>query len=421
MKATGVAALGVVALSVAAASQSRVSITRPLPWSGHGVWLEADLHTHTRFSDGAHTVEDVVAAASRNHCDVVAITDHTDAELKAATPDYVEAIQAARMKHPDLTVITGVEWNVPPGKGAEHATVLFPAAEEDVGTLMTFKQRFDDWGRKGENPELARQGLLALRAMAAAPIVLFNHPSRKPGSDSAPRLTFPPLARLAPDVLIGIEGAPGHQRSRQIGAYPPDSPTMDRWDPIVAATGGTWDDWLETGLDVWAAIASSDFHTEADDFWPCEFSATWIYAPDRTIDGVIKALHAGAFFAEHGHIVTKADLQVRAEGWGRPIVPGEAAAVPSQAKATVSLQLSVPERDFAKRENHIDLVEVIGISKDGARLIASGAPDLGGVVTTTVVIPASGMVVRARGRRLIAGGPALWFYTNPIRLVAPAR
>src|SRR4051794_19680166 len=69
---------------------------RKIPWSGGGIWLSADLHTHTKFSDGAHSVADVVAAAAKNACDVVAITDHTDAELKAATAEYVESIRAAR-------------------------------------------------------------------------------------------------------------------------------------------------------------------------------------------------------------------------------------------------------------------------------------------------------------------------------------
>jgi hypothetical protein len=424
MKAIGWAAFGVSAVAVTVGSQPRASsITRPISWVTRGVWLQADLHTHTRFSDGSHSVEEVVATAARNHCDVIAITDHTDAELKAATPEYIEAIHEARAKHPDVTIITGIEWNVPPGKGAEHATVLFPAAREDINKLMTFKERFDDWDKKGENPELARQGLLALRPLgtAVAPIALFNHPSRKPNSDSAPRLTFPSLVRLAPEVLIGIEGAPGHQRSRQIGAYPSDGPTVDRWDPMVAATGGAWDEWLGAGLDAWAAIAGSDFHAEADDFWPCEFAGTWIYAPDRTIDGVIRALHAGAFFAEHGHIINRAELQVQIDGGERPIVAGETAAVRGQTKATVTLRLSVPERDFARRANHVDLVELIGISNEGARVIGSGAPDAGGAFETTVVVPAGGIVLRARGRRLITGGPALWFYTNPIRLTPPAR
>ena len=60
----------------------RADRSTSIPWAGRGVWLETELHTHTRFTDGGHTVEDVVAAAARNGCDVVAITDHGDGDLK---------------------------------------------------------------------------------------------------------------------------------------------------------------------------------------------------------------------------------------------------------------------------------------------------------------------------------------------------
>jgi hypothetical protein len=39
-------------------------------------------------------------------------------------------------------------------------------------------------------------------------------------------------------------------------------------------------------------------------------------------------------------------------------------------------------------------------------------------VTERITVPADGIVVRARGRRVISGGPDLMFYTNPIRIIA---
>src|SRR5262245_20901769 len=351
--------------------QTAARIVKGVDWSGRGVWLKADLHTHTRFSDGARTVDDIVAAAARHGCDVVAITDHTDPELKAATPAYLEAIRAAQARTPEVTVITGVESNVPPGKGQEHATVLFPTNVANLETLAAFKERFDDWRREGENVERAREALVWLAGQDPAPImpiVMFNHPGRLPDSTSAPRQTFDALKRMAPSILIGMEGAPGHQRTVPLGSYK-SAPPVDRWDPLVAEIGGAWDQWLRAGLDVWAAMASSDFHDEQGDFAPCEFANTWVHAPDRTVDGVIRALRAGRFFGEHGHIVTNVELEARLDGLDRPVLAGETLAAAPGANVTLTLQLKVGDHDYLGRQNHIDTVELIGISDQGAQVM----------------------------------------------------
>ena len=186
-----------------------------VPWYGQGVWLRADFHTHTQFTDGAHPVETVVAAAASHGCDVVAITDHSDRNLNGGTPEFVDAIRAARARHPDITVITGMEWNVPPGKGNEHATILFPSSSEGADVLGRFKSRFDDQRRNDPPAEPAQIGLASLMptgGQTLAPVVFFTHPSRIPDSPSAPRTTFEALEQDAPSILIGIEGGPGHQR-----------------------------------------------------------------------------------------------------------------------------------------------------------------------------------------------------------------
>ena len=333
---------------------------------------------------------------------------------RAVLPEYTEAIRNARAQNPGITILTGMEWNVPPGKGQEHATILFPTSMESSETLMLFKERFDDENKEGENPELAVQGLGALapkdRSMVA-PIVFFNHPSRVPKSTSSPVLTFEGLKKAAPSLLIGFEGAPGHQRGT-----PPGAPLIDRWDPLAAEVDGVWDQWLRKGLMVWAAVANSDFHHEHDDFWPCEFSTTWVYAPDRTIEGVIQALRAGSFFAEHGHIASEVELLARFDGQPAPVRVGETVVANAGMKATVSLQMKIPPIDYAGRENHIDTVELIGITAAKTSVLFSGAPAITEAFRTTIAVPPGGIVLRARGRRKMNGEPALMFYTNPIRI-----
>ena len=107
---------------------------REIPWAGKGMWLKAETHVHTQFSDGG-PLDAVVDQAVTHGCDVLAITDHTDGGLKAATPEYHAAIAAARARAPQMLVLTGIEWNVPPGKGQDHAVVLFPPELDDAAIL----------------------------------------------------------------------------------------------------------------------------------------------------------------------------------------------------------------------------------------------------------------------------------------------
>ncbi len=392
---------------------------RGVEWAGKGVWLRAELHTHTRFSDGGHTVDEIAAAAVRHGCDVVAITDHTDGNLKAATPEYFTAIRDARLKYPSLTIVTGIEWNPPPGKGQEHANVFFPSGLEAQDRLAQFKERFDDYDKKGENPELALDALRWLDELAPkglAPAVTLNHPSRRPHSTSAPRLTFEGLHRAAPRVVIGFEGGPGHQRQDPLGAYPAGT-LVDRWDPFVAEVGGQWDQWLARGLDVWGASATADFHSEGNgDFWPCEFASTRLYAPDASVDGVIRALHAGSYFGEHGHIVDTVDLRVAAPGLAAPVIPGQRATVRQGTEITASLSLEIPERDYMRRSNRVTQVELIGIADGKATVLFEGEPASPDAFSVPISVPPGGIVLRARGRRTVVGQPALTFYTNPIRI-----
>jgi hypothetical protein len=292
--------------------------------------------------------------------------------------------------------------------------------------LASFKDRYDDYHRNGGKAGLAFEALASLTrlsdlpAQPVLPVVFVNHPGRNYSSASAPPVTFESLKKAEPSIVLGLEGAPGHQRGTPIGAYPADVRLIDRWDPLAAGIDGMWDQWLRKGLDVWAAIANSDFHNERDDFWPCEFAATWLYAPDRTVDGVIRALRAGSFFAEHGHIVSEVELLVRLDDQARAIVPGETVSTRAGAHATVSLQMKVPPADYLGRTNRIDTVELIGISATRTDVIFSGVPGDVDAFKTVVTIPDGGIVLRARGRRSSSGEPGLMFYTNPIRLSAPS-
>ena len=393
-------------------------------WHDTGVWLAADLHTHTRFSDGAHTPQEVAAKAAEYGCDVLAITDHTDRNLNAATPEYHAAIADAKARTPDLVLLTGLEWNVPPGRGDDHATVLLPAARQNDDRWATeFKRKFDDLDSQNDTRHLLADGFGWLGARASGesgdlPLVFLNHPARRARDVDAVARQLASLAREGGAVFAGVEGAPGHQRATPLGAYSRSLQPEDRWDPAVGPPGAAWDQQLAGGRALWGALASSDFHSESNgDYWPCQFSVTWVYAPERSVDGVLRALRAGTFAAVHSGVTREVRLRLEAAALPRPAVAGETIRL-DEGTALIELHANVPTYDRTGQPNRIDLVEFIGITGSGASVIHTSVPNREGKVRFEHAIPAGGFAVRARGRRIV-DGPDLLFYTNPI-IVQPS-
>jgi len=392
---------------------------REIPWAGKGIWLKAETHVHSSFSDGGHSVDELVDRAVANGCDVLAITDHTDSGLNAATPEYHAALAAGRKRQPGLVLLTGFEWNVPPGKGQDHAVLLVPPGLDGTEVWSDFKRRFDDLDKEGENPELAVAAFEWMRALSAEekagpPVMFLDHPSRRAASVDvvAKQLEF--LYGAGKGIFVGVEGAPGHQKATPLGAYGGAMKPEDRWDPSIATPGAAWDRQLAAGRSLTGALATSDFHGEANgDYWPCQFSATWVYAPERSAVGVIQALRAGSFVGVHGGIARDVQLTLTAEGLPRAAVAGESVRLRAGTPVTIEVRAAVPETDWEGMSNRLDLVELIGAETGGTAVLNSG-PLVDGVLRHQLTVPAGGLAVRARGRRLVEDQPDLLFYTNAI-------
>ena len=330
----------------------RAHFVHQIEWLDHGQWLKADLHAHTTFSDGGYTVAEVVDKAAEFGCQVVAITDHADRNLTAATQPYFAEIDAARKSHPELIVLAGLEWNVPPFGGDQHANVFLATEEREGPLLAQFKESFDELGRDDTGPELADQALRWLGENGAAdgllPVVIYNHPSRKRQSSTDIVAEMVHLRERTP-LVVGLEGGPGHQRNTPLGSYLRTQPLIDRWDPAVAHVGDAWDQLLARGIDLGGAIAESDFHTDnpesLHDYWPGEFAETWLYVGEKSRRGVLQALHEGTYFGVHGQIARAAEIRVFADGLPRPAQAGEHIAVPAQSEIQVRISCQVPAVD----------------------------------------------------------------------------
>jgi hypothetical protein len=415
-------ALALCAVAVMLWHRSRPRFEHQVAWAADGVWLKADTHVHTLFSDGGHSVDEVADRAVANGCDVLAVTDHTDSGLKAATPDYHAALEATRARLSNLVLLTGFEWNVPPGKGQDHAVVLVPPGLDGEEVWSDFKRRYDDLDKEGENPELAADAFAWMRSLSAEekagpPVVFLNHPSRKAPSSEAVSKQLEFLSTIGEGPFVGVEGAPGHQKATPLGAYGGALTPDDRWDPSVAPPGKAWDRQLAAGARTSGVLATSDFHSESNgDYWPCEFSATWLYAPERSAVGALRALRAGSFVGVHGGVTKGVQLSLEADGLDRPAVAGEAVRLPAGSMATIVLRAEVPATDWAGQPNRIDTVELIGVSRNGSTVLKAGSLDHQGAFRFALPIPQDGIAVRARGRRIVDDGPDLLFYTNAIRV-----
>lgn len=113
----------------------------------------ADLHTHTKASDGLLTPTELVDAAAARGVQVLAITDHD------STEGVAEAL-AASSSHPGFTVIPGVEMSTDVPHGEIHVVGFFVDHASDWFQQLLSKLRESRVGRAEKMVEkLANLGI----------------------------------------------------------------------------------------------------------------------------------------------------------------------------------------------------------------------------------------------------------------------
>jgi len=408
--------LAAISLAILVASCSRApdaAFVVSVPWGLMGRTVVIDTHTHTHFSDGARSPEELALMAAENGCDAIAITDHSDPALRAATPEYFEAIDRARERVPSLLIFAGVEWNIPPYAKREHVNVLLdPTLERKV--LPTFKERFEGTTATASD---ALEWLAAQAGRRESVALIYNHPSRL---DPDERENLEDLKRwqATGSLFIGFEGGPGHQKVPSPGDYKGVRRTESRWDPVVADVGGTWDALLDAGHIVWGALAVSDYHNDQLDFAPCEFARTKMRVPQLDHQGILAGLRSGSFWGAHGRIVDDLAFVAVHPDLGVPGSPGEIIGLSGRTMPVLRVKI---QRGPDTRARPLR-VEIIGngISGKPERAAARDLPpgeDVFDWQPTRVIAGADGKSAyfRVRVMTLEDNQNVLVAYSNPIR------
>jgi hypothetical protein len=336
-------------------------------------WLAGDHHVHTEHSvewdkhvdppapilrgDARYPIETQARMAHRFGLDWIVIADHGGPNHSAYARTVAwPALRKAREAVPDILQFDGIELDVP---AAKHATVIMPHGPEEAVELEEFERRA---ARKNTFPEDASRDTEAfmLKALDYAahmthpPLIIVNHPGRSAPALGSYGLVSPRELRnwqdAAPDIVIGMEGAPGHQamalnagsdpgRERWRGDYD-RFPTMGGFDQMTARIGGVWDSMLGEGRRWWVT-ASSDSHLhvtdDGGDFWPGEYSKTYTYARKDYAD-VFDALRNGRVFVATGDLISQLYLSLSVDGGLDTAAMGGTLHVRRDAKVRVTVR-----------------------------------------------------------------------------------
>ncbi|WP_149196311.1 hypothetical protein [Luteimonas suaedae] len=380
-------------------------------------------------------------------------TDHGGPGHSAVTRDHAwPALQQARRAVPALIQFNGMEFDVP---GGEHASLIIAPGPEERDQLVAIER---EYGRaeplepgSRDDGQLMLDALAHMRTLPAPPLVLINHPSRSATGIGRWGAVEPAELRAwhdaAPRVLVGMEGAPGHQAaSVQRGLYRnAAAPTFGGFDQMTAQVGGVWDAMLAEGRRFWIT-ATSDSHVNlrdgGRDFDPGQYSRTYVWARHEAGD-ILDGMRAGRMFAVTGDLIDALELTVQAAG-----EPGGAAAMggtlvmPAAATMRVALKVRQPARPNFNGQrptlDHIELIVGSGGDHGEPRMeVRRFGPDdwkregRWRSLSWELPVPRNGGFVRARGTNTAEAAPLadvpgedpwqdLWFYSNPVFVeVAP--
>ncbi|MHC5908043.1 PHP domain-containing protein [Streptomyces sp. S6] len=402
---------------------------------GHGVggedprlaYLVGDHHVHSVYShDAKYTFSQLASKAAEFGLDWMVFTEHSNfghADFGAAL-EHGEILKA-RKENPRQLIFQGLEWYIP---AAEHCTVFTPPGPNEVDVLTQFERAFDGKllsytdGAPG-NPNTARNEAHAVKAVKWLAeqrrcgkvddvLVLANHPLRL-GIDSPHELRA--WRDAAPEIMIGMEGAPGAQGAaipgwrgansirgeyenspsvNSFAGYPKEAYlTYGGFDWATATVGGLWDSMLAEG-GLFSITSNSDAHRivfdtwkngdwpagknfdntgklpdpvnttspqPGSDFWPGQFSRTHVGVTRYGYRAVMAGMRAGRVWADHGHLIDGLEVRLkRQHGHGRGVTLGGRLRVRKGEKLTLEVTVTTASRrnphGILPKLAHVDVI-----------------------------------------------------------------
>lgn len=361
-------------------------------------WLAGDHHVHSWFSvdvkpsadpsqppelikggDASNPITQNAKMAARHGLAWMVATDHGGPNhAKLNRDEAYPELERSRQMTPGVLQFWGMELDTP---AAEHSSVIMPRSAEERNGLFAIEHgynRREPWPVDPTRDEesFMLEALRHMRAMPEPPIVIANHPSRTATGLRQYGLVSPSELRAwndtAPEVAVGMEGAPGHQASGLKKDGSPDfegargsysrAPTMGGFDQMTARLGGFWDAMLGEGRRWWIT-STSDSHrhyTEGgSDFWPGEYSKTYVKA-ERTYDDVLEGLRNGRVFVTLGDLVSEVEVTAVTSNGTRTADIGGHLEAAAGSEVTVMIRVRDPSgMNFGGRSPTVSRIDLI--------------------------------------------------------------
>ncbi|MFI6010945.1 PHP domain-containing protein [Streptomyces sp. NPDC051243] len=410
-------ALGSAAVPAAASSASAASPStspgdrRPGGEDPRLAYLVGDHHIHTVYShDAKYTFSQLAAAGAEFGLDWMVFTEHSNfGHAKYGAALEHEEIRKARAENPRQLIFQGLEWYIP---AAEHCTVFTTPGANEVDLLTRFESAYDgkllgytegaagaaNTARNEAHAVKAIQWLAEQRRTGYVDdvLVLANHPMRL-GIDSPHEMRA--WRDAAPEIMIGMEGAPGAQGAAVPGwrgatsirgeyenkpsaqswaGYPADAYlTYGGFDWATATVGGLWDSMLAEGS-LFSITTNSDAHRivfdtwkngdwpagqnfdstgklpdpvntdtpqPGSDFWPGQFSRTHVGVTRYGYRSVMAGLRAGRVWLDHGHLLDGLEVRLKRDcDFGRGVTLGGRLRVRKGEKLTLYVTVTTASR-----------------------------------------------------------------------------